>query len=381
MLYGGVEVAAQTAKSDSINTAKEYANTDDMFESKSFGDREIAMAQFFLDATTQKEIRDAFKYYDELIRGKKTLFGETKPKIKKQAADIVFVEKARANPEREKQEIIHNVIVRAQRLETLGNDNSNEIAKLDKLLGKNGWKWNAEGTQIKTREQAQDDLTKALEALVRDNPELTPKIKRAILDAFYDWIDGNPLMDYTPGAVTFQNWIQYHYPGYEDVQADIWITARPALRANPNARFIHIGICKKISIDQGKTQPVILKGPHAMLTNKAMNKLFIVPFTEMKEIDDEVADMKAEKVFAQWHNYAADDNNYTVNWPDEKQAKNVGTADQIWYASDKVLREYDGKGKVNIYHHQFDRGKRPCLKKGNNLIVTNLKINERGILN
>jgi hypothetical protein len=49
--------------------------------------------------------------------------------------------------------------------------------------------------------------------------------------------------------------------------------------------------------------------------------------------------------------------------------------------SDKVMRQADSKGDQNLYHHSFDAGKRPCLKKGNILIITDLEINENGILN
>ena len=162
-------------------------------------------------------------------------------------------------------------------------------------------------------------------------------------------------------------------------------------RKNPNkaiddtlkqkaAKFIFIGICDRIFIEQGKANPVMVKGAHAMLTNKKANKLFIVPFSELTEIDSSIQDKKAEEIYQMWHQFDPDDKDFAIQWPQEK-ARPVGVGHSIYYVSDKALREYDGKGKMNMYHHDFDPGKRPASVKGNILIISNLDINERGILN
>lgn len=158
-------------------------------------------------------------------------------------------------------------------------------------------------------------------------------------------------------------------------------TQVPTIRINPNARFIYLGVCKEISIDQGGQGKVVLKGPLAMLTNKAMDTLYIVPFWKLKDVDFQVNDKKAEQVFAEWHQYAADEQNYKIQWPAEAEPKPVGTAVEIYYYSDKIMRSGDQKDEKHLYHHKFDAGKRPCVTKGEVLIVKNIKINERGLLN
>jgi hypothetical protein len=396
-----------------------------MFEAKNFTKQETALAQFLLDQSTQKAIRDAFGYYEELLKGTENLFAKTPPKPKKEAFRLAFIDRARPNPGTQMDEIIHQTIVRAQRLQNFEHDNSPELNKLDNLLGRDGWKWNAAKTQIirldnseawhkrlvllqQFKQESENHTVENFTTWLnknypdteldakeiyftiqpgawrksRENPaRLTSEITRSVLDDFFSWIEHNPLMDDTPGAVTFKTWIQYNYPGYEEFQDEIWDAARPAARENPTARFIYIGVCKQLTIDQGTPQPVTLQGPHAMLTNKAMKKLFIVPFKMMDNIDDEVADMTADEVFAKWHNYAPDNKNYKFNWPERQKSHPVGTAKEIYYMSDKVMRQADSKGDQNLYHHSFDAGKRPCLKKGNMLIITNLEITENGILN
>jgi hypothetical protein len=58
-----------------------------------------------------------------------------------------------------------------------------------------------------------------------------------------------------------------------------------------------------------------------------------------------------------------------------------GVAEKIWYQSDKIMQSGDRKGKVNHYVHDFDKGKRKVSKWDDIIIIHNLKIDERGILN
>ena len=118
----------------------------------------------------------------------------------------------------------------------------------------------------------------------------------------------------------------------------------------------------------------------AMFTNKKKDKLFLTPFSELKELDFDVKDKAAEEVFEMWHNYPADKKDYEIRWPNIP-AGPIGYAHSILYASDKVMREWDAKGKLNLYEHDFDSGLRPAFRKGRIIIIANLKINERGILN
>jgi hypothetical protein len=581
ILSKAVEIAAQVSGSDAMDAASDYTASKDMFEKKDFTKQETALAQFLLDQTTQKAIRNAFRYYDELLKGKKTLFGETKPKPKNKAFKIVFIDRQRPNPDRESREKVHDLIVHAQRLENFGHDNSDDLSKLDYLLGPGGWKWNSENTQI-IRHSDEIPALQPKEA-ERSNPkELTPEVKRAVLDDFWHWIDRNPLMDYTPGEQTFQNWIPYHYPGYEGSAAEIWKIARPmerenpvtfietregeldfgeistqlaeqinrqagkirltktgfdhvkdhkdqieeigfddvlvfveevashfnaiyadrgallitiknkpskmaavrlepfrdndfyviktALpirstyfknkkllwerapsnhrknaapgavsghnswkaqdkqnagkrknpdetaqfysleqsytpeaykssrpqagagfnqlqdtknlikRENPKADLIYLGISKKLVIDQ-PDGPVTLQGPQAMMTNKAMNKLFLANLSDLNGFDENINDKKADEAFEEWNSYKTDGTNFSLDWPDNAKSVPVGNADEIIYLSDKIMQPQDSKGTEHTYRHDFDSGKRPAVKKGNVLIINNLKINQRGILN
>jgi hypothetical protein len=369
-LARAVEVSAQTHGNEAMDSAGDYTSSKDMFETKDFSSQETALAQFFLDASTQKEIRDAFGYYDELLKGKENLFTKLPPKSKNEAFKTVFVDKARPNPEREADEIIHKTIVHAQRLQNFGHDNSKDLALLNKLLGKDGWKWNAGKTQIiRLNDEIRKNHGRKPKKISRGN--YTYKGYKLIRSAFGNkWTIKNERGEkkgYNSTLKAAQHTIDH-------------IIAKN-LRENPTARFIYIGVCKQLTIDQGTPQPVTLQGPHAMLTNKAMKKLFIVPFKMMDNIDDEVADMTADEVFAKWHHYAPDNKNYKFNWPERQKSHPVGTAKEIYYMSDKVMRQADSKGDQNLYHHSFDAGKRPCLKKGNILIITDLEINENGILN
>lgn len=327
-LYGAVEIAAKVSKSNSINTAKEFANTDDMFENKSFSKPQIAIAQFLLDASTQKEIRDAFKYYTELITVNNTLFGESKPKNRKEALNMVFVEKSRPNPQNGLKDVIHDTIVRAQRLQTLGNNNRKELAKLESLLGPGGYKWNAQNTQIIITKAGKDHRAKLL-ANPASIKTVKPKLK---------------------------------------------------LRVNGNANLVYLGVAEQVDI-ASPGGPKGIKGRFIMCSDLAKDTLYIIPQSMVKGVKNKVDSDKAEALFEQFHNYDADGNDFEITWPANTDAVPVGTAEQIFYASDKIIQPGDKKGKANRYRHEFDPGKRPVKVLGNMLVIDNIKWNERGLLN
>ncbi len=250
--------------------------------------------------TVKKEVAKLDKEFDELLEEK-----GIKPTTK-EAADLWASEGFKRRIKIiYNQGNAHKLIVRIQRLQSLGNDSSKEIEQLNELLGKDTWSWNEGKTQILMSEE-------------RSNPKA--------------------------------------------------------------AKFVFLGVVDRILIDQGKKLLVELQGARAMLTNKAKTKIFIIPFELISQLTGLVKDKKAEEIFAEWNNYAVDGNDMQVRWPDEAKTLPVGTAHSIYYISDKVLREGDGKGKMNVYHHEFDAGKRPASKKGNILIVGNVEIDERGIL-
>lgn len=355
-IRGAVLIIDELAKRTDFKTINELFSSTDAFSGNfadNFNAEEKALAEFFNQATTQKEIRDAFRVYQYFITGKEDLFNSIKKTSPERAFKLAFIEKKRINPiwsddtankisklDKEFYELVeekglnpnskeaadlwkssgfqkrfkqitnegraHELKIRIQRLQSLGNDNSKEIKQLNKLIGKDGWSWNSGKTQIIIGKH-------------RPNPK--------------------------------------------------------------TAKFIFLGVVDKILIDQGGPSLVELQGPHAMLTNKGQSKLYVVPFAFISEFKGCVKDKKAEQIFKEWSNYAADSKDLQVQWPDEEKSLPVGTAHSIYYLSDKVLQAGDKKGKMNVYHHDFDAGKRPATKKGNILIIGNLEINERGILN
>lgn len=195
---------------------------------------------------------------------------------------------------------------------------------------------------------------------------------------------------WAPSQGAWQRQLNTYYPAnYKDLLSFLGVerenpegvVSAKTLKKKRTARFIFIGVCAKMLIDQGKANPTELRGTHAVLTNKTADKIFIVPFSELQEIYSHVKDKKAEEIYKMWHNFAPDQKDFVLRWPKDEPVKPVGTAHSIYYVSDKVLQEWDRKGKMNMYHHEFDPGKRPCTVKGKILIVSNLEINERGILN
>lgn len=59
----------------------------------------------------------------------------------------------------------------------------------------------------------------------------------------------------------------------------------------------------------------------------------------------------------------------------------LGTGAEILYRSDKLIEPGDRKNKLHTYRHPFDAGKRPVYESGDVLVITDLAIDRRGILN
>ena len=85
-------------------------------------------------------------------------------------------------------------------------------------------------------------------------------------------------------------------------------------------------------------------------------------------------------MYEEFNHYGADNHDYLIDLP-EGRAMKIGYARRIYYSSDKILQPGDRKGKVHHYFHDFDKNKRPVYRLGDVLIIDNLKINGRGILN
>lgn len=150
-------------------------------------------------------------------------------------------------------------------------------------------------------------------------------------------------------------------------------------RPNPAADLVYLGFSDKIKIDGNKFKG--LEGKYLMVGNLDMTKLFLVPLKHVKTVKNKVSDSRAVKLFELWHQYSADNTDFEIDWPDTREVKNVGTANLIYYISDKIIRPGDQKENGHYYKHHFDKGKRPVGVMGNVLVIENINWNERGILN
>lgn len=156
------------------------------------------------------------------------------------------------------------------------------------------------------------------------------------------------------------------------------------LRKNPSHLgsdpLIYIGKAEKLEIDNpgGKR---VMKGSFPMFVSKKKDRLYIVPKENVHPVKQKVKDSGADHVFDEWHHFGPDETDYAIDWPTEKRAVPVGTAGKIWYASDKMMSPGDQKGKTHHYVHDFDKHKRPASVLGHILVISNVKVDGRGILN
>jgi len=149
-------------------------------------------------------------------------------------------------------------------------------------------------------------------------------------------------------------------------------------RQNPDP-LVFIGFCEQLHILQNENIPW-MAGKFPMFTNTAGTKLYILPQRRVKAVRNKVEDEKATEMFENWSHYPASFKDFEIDLPDGK-GKTVGTAHKIFYASDKVMQPGDKKGKVNRYKHDFNPNKRPAKVIDDVLIIENIKITGRGIMN
>jgi len=149
-------------------------------------------------------------------------------------------------------------------------------------------------------------------------------------------------------------------------------------RQNPDP-LVFIGFCEQLHILQNENIPW-MAGKFPMFTNTAGTKLYILPQRRVKAVRNKVEDEKATEMFENWSHYPASFKDFEIDLPDGK-GKTVGTAHKIFYASDKVMQPGDKKGKVNRYKHDFNPNKRPAKVIDDVLIIENINITGRGIMN
>ncbi|MCH8567617.1 MAG: DEAD/DEAH box helicase family protein [Balneolales bacterium] len=110
------------------------------------------------------------------------------------------------------------------------------------------------------------------------------------------------------------------------------------------------------------------------------HSIYIVPEKFVRKASSKVNDRHAQAMHELFKNYDADHNDYEIHIHDAAEEP-AGYAEKIWYISDKIIQAGDRKGKDNAYVHDFDTNKRPVYQLGEIIIIRNLQIDERGILN
>jgi antirestriction protein ArdC len=319
-----VEITAQVQKTDGIDTVDDFMNQSDAFEGANkdrFSKQQAELAEFLLDQTTQKGIRDGFRMYQWKINGKEDLFNPIEKVAPAQAFEDAFIKRMRINPSGDQVTLL-----------PVSEFNNGDIIRdfydTDKfeIVGTKGDDYIIKNTRTGRKENIAADVKR----FVPDRSE-------------------------TPTMPLFEQ-----------------------LRDNPDEALVYIGTTEKVTIDDGD-ETKGLKGEFPTFVSD--DKLYIVPEYRVKEVANMVEAEAAIAGYEEWHNYGADETDFEIDWPADEPTHSVGTALKIWYASDKVIQPGDAKGKINHYVHDFDTGKRPAVVKGDILVIGNIDWDERGILN
>jgi len=318
-----VEITAQVQQKDGIDTVRDFMSQSDAFSGANkdeFSEQQAQLAQFLLDADTQKAIRNGFRMYQYKINGKEDLFNPIEKVSPEKAFKDAFVERIRINPDGEQvklqavSEFDTGEIIRdfydTDKYEVVGTKDDNYIIK-------------------NTRTGKKENIAPDVRRFVPDRSE-------------------------TPTMELFDDF-----------------------RKNPKDPLVYIGFTERIYIDTGD-EIKSLEGEFPTFLSE--DKLFIVPGYRVEKAVNAVDDEEAVEGFEEWHNYEADEQDFAIEWPDD-EPEPIGTASKIWYGSDKIIREGDAKGELNYYVHDFDAGERPTVVKGDIMIVGNIDWNKRGLLN
>ncbi|MGM0587082.1 MAG: LPD1 domain-containing protein [Bacteroidota bacterium] len=94
-----VDITVKVKQSDGIDTVEQFMKEADMFSGSNKGKyskQEQALAELFLNATTQKEIRNAFRLYKDKIQGREDMFDPVEKVGPKKAFKDAFI--TRENP-------------------------------------------------------------------------------------------------------------------------------------------------------------------------------------------------------------------------------------------------------------------------------------------
>lgn len=152
-----------------------------------------------------------------------------------------------------------------------------------------------------------------------------------------------------------------------------------AARLNPSLQELgtlaYLGRAIKLETNQ-----FMLEGDDYMFSSADGKTLYLVPAKRVSSAGKVVNDKAAQRMHEQFKHYQADDNDFAISIPGTSPV-NWGYAEKIWYKSDKIMQKGDKKGKDNYYVHDFDPLKRKIYKWDDIIIIKNLRIDGRGILN
>jgi hypothetical protein len=148
--------------------------------------------------------------------------------------------------------------------------------------------------------------------------------------------------------------------------------------------LVYAGIVKELEIigaDGSMERIEADRDDLAMIIDADGTTIFVFPTALMKLSKGAYDDEKAAEMFEEFHHFPADELDYELFPPSGETLLNAGHADRILYVSDKVIYAGDEKGTDNHYFHYFDSGQRPVYTYGDVIIIANLNIDGRGILN
>jgi hypothetical protein len=133
--------------------------------------------------------------------------------------------------------------------------------------------------------------------------------------------------------------------------------------------------------DQLRTDQTAIDKRHLMFTTPAMDRLVLVPESDVATGDTPPADEAVTEAFSEWHQMRPKGTGYRFEVPDATPV-HLGTAERIEYSSDKIVQPGD-EGQWHDYYHHFDEGAHPVVRLGSVLVVApggTLEINTRGKL-
>ncbi len=141
--------------------------------------------------------------------------------------------------------------------------------------------------------------------------------------------------------------------------------------------YVYLGRALEVETTAGRYYS---RGDDFMFTDAMGQQLLIVPAEYVEEVTGAVDDDAAEAFYELWNGFEPNGTDYRITIPEDEMLP-AGHAEWMLYESDKITRPGDAEGRMHYYRHEFDEGLRPAMTIGKALLVSNLRISRRGILN